>query len=224
MSETKPIKAAIVDHRLGNLYSVKLACEHVGLQTEVTDDAASILAADVVILPGVGAYEDAMLALNESGLSAVLHEVAARGIPLVGICLGMQLLMAESFEFGHHQGLGLIEGQVLPFESPRDSSGRILKVPQVGWNRIQRPNGTDWENTFLAGVEDRDYMYFVHSYFVKPASPAMVLATTSYGDVEFCSSLGRGNIFATQFHPERSGPQGIRIYENIAAFCKAARN
>lgn len=223
MSDEMDIRAAIVDHRLGNLYSVKLACEHVGMQAEVTDNPSEILSADVVILPGVGAYEDAMIALNESGLSAVLHEVAQRGIPLAGICLGMQLLMTESFEFGHHPGLGLIEGQVLPFESPRDASGRILKVPQVGWNRVHQPEGVVWEDTFLAGVNDSDYMYFVHSFYVKPANQDVVLATTTYGDVEFCSSLRSGTIFATQFHPERSGPQGIQIYKNIAAYCKSAR-
>lgn len=223
MNHAYPIQAAIVDHRLGNLYSVKLACEHVGMQAAVTDDPAAILAADVVILPGVGAYEDAILALNESGLSAVLYEVAARGQPLVGICLGMQLLMSESFEFGHHRGLGLIEGQVLPFENPQDAHGRALKVPQVGWNRIQQFPGAPWQDTFLSGVEDRAYMYFVHSFYVKPASPDVVLATTTYGNVAFCSSLGQKNIFATQFHPERSGPQGLQIYENIAAYCRAAR-
>jgi imidazole glycerol-phosphate synthase subunit HisH len=223
MSEEIKIKAAIVDHRLGNLYSVKLACEHVGMQAEVTDDAADILSADVVILPGVGAYEDAMIALNESGLSEVLHEVAARGTPLVGVCLGQQLLMTESFEFGHHLGLGLIEGQVLPFEKPQDKNGRILKVPQVCWNRIHRPASVQWEDSFLAGVDEDEYMYFVHSFYVKPASEDVILATTTYGDVEFCSSLRRGNVFATQFHPERSGPQGLRVYENIAAYCKSAR-
>lgn len=224
MNEDFNIKAAIVDHRLGNLYSVKLACEHVGMQAEVTDDPTTILAADAVILPGVGAYEDAMLALHESGLSKVIHQVAAEGIPLVGICLGMQLLMTESFEFGHHQGLGLIEGQVLPFEKPQDANGRVLKVPQVGWNRIHMPVPANWEGTFLAGVSEHEYMYFVHSFYVKPASQEVVLATTTYGNVEFCSSLHHKNIFATQFHPERSGPQGLHIYENIAAFCKSARN
>ncbi len=223
MSEENKIKAAIVDHRLGNLYSVKLACEHVGMQAEVTDDPAVILSADVAILPGVGAYEDAMIALNESGLSEVLHEVAARGTPLVGVCLGQQLLMTESFEFGHHLGLGLIEGQVLPFEQPQDKNGRILKVPQVCWNRIHRPASVQWKDSFLAGVDEDEYMYFVHSFYVKPASEDVILATTTYGDVEFCSSLRRGNVFATQFHPERSGPQGLRVYENIAAYCKSAR-
>ena len=224
MSAEQTIKAAIVDHRLGNLYSVKLACEHVGMQAEVTDDPAEIFGADVVILPGVGAYEDAMLALDGSGLSKVLHETVARGIPLVGICLGMQLLMTESFEFGHHLGLGLIEGQVLPFENPRSADGRILKVPQVGWNRIHRPAAVDWEDTFLEGVADQEYMYFVHSFYVKPASQNVILASSLYGDIEFCSSLARGRVFATQFHPERSGPQGIQIYKNIAALCQAAHN
>lgn len=223
MSEDLKIKAAIVNHRLGNLYSVKLACEHVGMQADVTDEAADILSADVVILPGVGAYEDAMIALNESGLSKVLHEVAERGVPLVGVCLGLQLLMTESFEFGHHLGLGLIEGQVLPFEKPQAADGRILKVPQVCWNRIHQPSPGLWDDSFLADVDEDEYMYFVHSFYVKPASEDVVLATTTYGDVAFCSSLRRGNVFATQFHPERSGPQGLRVYENIAAYCKSAR-
>lgn len=183
-------KVAIIDYGMGNLFSVARACAHVGLEAAVTSDPGDVKRALGVILPGVGAFGDAMASLRERGLVEPLRE-AALTKPFLGICLGMQLLMTKSYEFGEHEGLNVIEGEVLRLQS--------RKVPQVGWN--------------LAGDV---YYYFVHSFYVKPADPKVVLTTTRYGDTEFCSSLQKGFVTACQFHPERSGLKGLLVYQNFA--------
>lgn len=219
MSDTVDARVAIVDFGLGNLYSVKHACAHVGLTAAVTSSPAEVSAADAIILPGVGAYADAMNTLDRLGLSNVIREFVASGRPLVGICLGMQLLMSTSDEFGRHEGLGIIDGSVVRFQDPA-AGGRKLKVPQIGWNGIHRVPAQDgrdpWTATFLDGIAEGEPMYFVHSYVVQPADPRVVLSTTTYGDAQFCSSLRYKNVAACQFHPERSGPQGLKIYRNLA--------
>jgi imidazole glycerol-phosphate synthase subunit HisH len=218
-SETPPVRVAIVDYGLGNLFSVRHACTRVGMDATITSDRGELLAADVVLLPGVGAFGDAMHCLRRLDLVEVLREIAHAGRPLMGICLGMQLLMTRSFEFGEHEGLDLVPGQVVRFHNPVGPNGS-LKVPQVGWNRIHRPgrgagSPDAWEGTPLAGLDDGEHMYFVHSYYVCPDDPRVVLSGSRYGQIDFCSSLRHGNVFAFQFHPERSGPSGLRLYENI---------
>jgi glutamine amidotransferase len=189
----------------------------------VSSDKGDILSADAVILPGVGAFAGAMHALARLDLVNPLREVAASGTPLVGICLGMQLLMTESEEFGRHRGLDLIPGGVVRFQSPPDAP-RVLKVPHVGWSNLERPSGMRareaWTDTLLAGTAPGTPMYFVHSYYACPTDSQVVLSTTEYGGSPFCSSLRRGNVTGFQFHPEKSGPAGIRIYENIAALLR----
>ena len=229
MHEPQKPKVAIVDYGMGNLFSVKLACESVGLYAVMTSSKQEVLSADAVILPGVGAYGDAMRTLRTLGLMTALQSFVSSGKPLMGICLGIQLLMTEGYEFGRHEGLGIIRGQVVPFDHPVEASGKALKVPQVGWNRIygvqgnSHPISTDkasdnsWSNSLLSGLTNGEYMYFVHSFYVKPEDSEAVLSISRYGHIEFCSSLRYGNIFACQFHPERSGPQGLRIYRNLAA-------
>jgi glutamine amidotransferase len=215
-------KVAIVDFGLGNLYSVRQACLHVNLDVEITSSKDSIFHADAVILPGVGAYGDAMNALHCLGLEATLRDFAESGKPLLGVCLGMQLLMSESWEFGRHIGLNIIKGSVVPFGQPWKDD-RKLKVPQIGWNQIRASENTiKWDNTILNGLSQEEYMYFVHSFIVIPEDPDVILSTTSYGDVSFCSSLRVGNIFACQFHPERSGKKGLQIYQNFAVFLDEA--
>lgn len=217
MPEPRKPRVAIVDYHVGNLFSVRHACLAVGLDATITAEKQTILEADGVIVPGVGAFGDAMNTLRQLDLVRPLQELAAAGTPLVGVCLGLQLFMSESEEFGRHQGLGLFEGPVVRFKQPRDAAGE-LKVPQVGWNRIYAP-GQDaacWSGSPLAGVAQGEFMYFVHSFYAQPADPATRLTMTRYGDVEFCSSVRRGNIFACQFHPERSGAEGLKIYQNLA--------
>ncbi len=207
---------AIVDYSLGNLFSVKQACAHVGLEAVITSSRKDILKADAVILPGVGAFGDAMATLHRLDLVGVLRDVAASGKPLVGICLGVQLLLTESHEFGRHSGLGVIDGPVVLLDQPQEG-GRRLKIPQIGWNRVGKPTGAEdpWKDTLLEGIADGEYMYFVHSYVVQPQDPKVVLSTTRYGQIEFCSSIRSGNIFACQFHPERSGSEGLKVYHNL---------
>jgi len=204
---------AIVDFGMGNLFSVKRACEESGMNATITHSRDEILAADAVFLPGVGAYGDAMASLQRLDLIPVLRDIAHSETPLVGICLGMQLLMTESEEFGVTRGLDLIPGRVVRLGAPQQS-GRTLKVPQVGWNEI-RTVGSGWSETVLSGIPDRSYLYFVHSLVVVPDAPDVVISTTRYGDVEFCSSLQKKNLFACQYHPERSGTIGIKIYDKI---------
>ncbi len=215
MSDARCPKVTIVDFGMGNLFSVKHACEHVGLKANITASGKEILAADAVILPGVGAFGDAMASLRQLGLVEVLREVAASRRTLIGICLGMQLLMTRSYEFGHHHGLGVIEGEVVRFEG-RMSGVDKSKVPQVGWNRIYQMGGASWNDSFLEGLSDGQFMYFVHSYYTNPVDSSLILSITSYADIEFCYSLARGNVFACQFHPERSGREVLRIYRNLA--------
>ena len=223
MSQAK-LQVAIVDYSLGNLFSVRAACRQVGMEATITSDQRAILAADAIFLPGVGAFGDAMDHLRRLDLVEPLRDAAARGTPLVGICLGLQLLMSESFEFGHHQGLGLIEGPAVPFEEPQGPAGR-LKVPQVGWNTIHPPADRPdaWQGSPLAELEPGSYLYFVHSFYVQPQDPAAWLSVTTYGDVEFCSSIQKGNIYAFQFHPERSGPVGLKIYDRLADIIRKAK-
>jgi glutamine amidotransferase len=219
-------RVAIVDYGMGNLFSVRQACEYVGLQAIITSSAMAIQAADAVILPGVGAFGDAMNTLTRLDLVGVIRDAAQSPKPLVGICLGMQLLMSESQEFGQHRGLGIIEGEVLPMQSCREGA-RPVKVPQVGWNQIQRvasecqqpcagPKTTFWNSPLLQGLANGEYMYFVHSFYPVPQDSNVVRATTQHGPTTFCSSLRLENVFGFQFHPERSGLAGLHIYDKLA--------
>lgn len=227
-------QVAIVDFGLGNLFSVQQACGHVGLRAGVTSAKEEILGADAVILPGVGAFGDAMGALRRLDLISPLRDIAASGVPMIGICLGMQLLMRESREFGRFEGLGIVDGAALPLGQPYEAF-RGLKVPHVGWNRIhpfrqdadpsrgRAPERGRWEGSPLAGLAEGEFMYFVHSFCARPDDSAVVLSVTRYGDVEFCSSLQRGNVVAFQFHPERSGLSGLKLYRNLAALIERSR-
>lgn len=225
MSDRAGPTVAIVDYGMGNLFSVKHACQQAGLVADITCSRRDILEASAVILPGVGAFGVAIDTLTKLDLVGPLREVAASDVPLVGICLGMQLLMTESHEFGHHKGLGVIEGEVMRLEG-RAGQGCSLKVPQVGWNQIYSVGcpeagsgslvqASSWTGTILDGLRDGEYMYFVHSFFCKPARADTILAMTRYGQTEFCSVLGWRNVFACQFHPERSGPWGKHLYRNL---------
>jgi len=220
MIESNKPKVAIIDYGVGNLFSVKNACERVGLQADITFSKQEILSAEAVILPGVGAFGGAMDALKRLDLLSILKEIAASSRPFMGICLGMHLLMDDGSEFGDHKGLGIIKGSVIRFSNPADDTGKRLKVPHVGWNHVSKKEGhnlSSWSDSPLEGLADGEFMYFVHSFYVKPADPALTLSTTKYGDIEFCSSLQYNNVFACQFHPERSDLQGLKVYMNMAS-------
>lgn len=205
-------KVIIIDYQLGNLFSVQQACKAVGLNASISSLKSEINSADALILPGVGAFIEAMNNLKNLDLiDAIKEKVNVLKTPLFGICLGQQLLFTESEEFGSGKGLDLIPGYIQKFS--KDLTTEKIKVPQIGWNQIYK-NEIEWENTALRDLNENDFMYFVHSYFVKPNSEDVILTKTNYCEIEFCSSIQKDNIFATQFHPEKSSTKGLSIYKN----------
>ena len=209
----KEDKVAIIDYNLGNLFSVYHACASLGYNPKITNQKADVIDADYLILPGVGAFGDAMDTLKRLDLVAPIKEYIATGKPFLGVCLGLQLLFTESEEFGNHKGLNIVEGVVHKFPSI-DKMGNILKVPQIEWNQISLTDKTKWEKSPLNCCKNGDFMYFVHSYYVLPSNKSVVLSTTTYG-LEYCSSIISNNIFACQFHPEKSGQHGVEIYKSF---------
>ena len=196
----------IIDYGMGNLRSVQKAFEKVGHEAIVSGDPADVAAADKVILPGVGAFEDAMAEIRQRRLLAPVLEAISSGKPFLGICLGLQLLFDVSYEHGEHRGLGVLPGAVVRFELPPEYS-----VPHMGWNQISIPR----RPPILEGIDQGTYFYFVHSYYVAPRDRDVIGAETDYG-IRFCSMVWRGNMFATQFHPEKSQKDGLRILKNFA--------
>jgi imidazole glycerol-phosphate synthase subunit HisH len=210
------MEVAIVDYGMGNLFSVQHACTRVGLRAAVTADPAQVRAARAAILPGVGAFAEAMNALTALGLCDALRELGTTGKPVFGICLGLQLLMSESHEFGRHPGLGLIAGDVVKLSAAGGD-----KVPHVGWSAVHKTSPDAWDATPLSDTADGSHMYFVHSFHVRPTNRGVAVATARHGETEFCAAVHQDNIFACQFHPERSGPSGLRVYENLARQLRA---
>ena len=216
----KPItnnQVAIIDYDIGNLFSVQRACEHVGLVPVVTSNKNVIGQSEAVILPGVGAFGDAMKSLKKLDLISLLKEFIQSGKPFMGICLGMQLLLSESMEFGQHRGLDIINGSVIKFDVSQVNSRRI-KVPQVGWNKVLLPpNASEdlWSRSILSKIENGEYMYFVHSYYAVPTDPNVTVTVTKYEEITYCSGILHRNVLGFQFHPEKSGPKGITIYRNF---------
>ena len=198
---------AIIDYDAGNLTSVRLALEYIGAPCEITRVAAKIDAADRVIFPGVGAAEAAMANINAFGLLEPIRRIVASGRPFLGICLGSQIILDHSEE-GDVDCIGLVPGTVKRF-APSD---RMCKIPQMGWNtvEIKRPH------PLFDGIEDSSEFYFVHSFYCAPSSEAHIAGETEYAGVRFASAVGRGNLFAVQFHPERSGRIGLRMLENFS--------
>lgn len=205
-SSPTPHLIAIVNYEMGNLRSVQKALQKVGYEATVTDDPAVLASADKLVLPGVGAYSDAMAALRARGLVEPLKELIASGKPTLGICLGFQLLFETSYEDGEHTGLGVLPGKAVKFELPRS-----YKVPHMGWNQIDIAKPT----SIFAGIDSGAYFYFVHSYYVVPTDDSLIATTTSYPD-PFCSSVARDNLYATQFHPEKSQDVGLKVLKNFA--------
>lgn len=211
---SKMLDVAIIDYKLGNLYSVLNACKKVGLTAEITSDKALIQSARAAILPGVGAFGDAMQNLHDLDLASPIKDFVASGKPVMGVCLGLQLLFDESEEFGSSKGLGIVPGFIRKF--PNISEGIKLRVPQISWNTISKVSGELWERSPLSNIKEGEFMYFVHSYYVVPNNKEVVLSNTIYENISYCSSILSDNIFATQFHPEKSAGEGIKIYENWA--------
>ena len=199
---------ALIDYGVGNLRSVQKALSTVGADVFLTDEPDQILAADKVVLPGVGAFGDGMAGLISRQLDEVLQTLNEQRTPLLGICLGMQLLFGSSNELGEHPGLELLPGKVTRFESNN------LKIPQTGWNQVNTVNPTP----LLHGLDPGCYAYFNHSFYCAPDLPVDVLATTEYG-LEYASVVGRENIYGVQFHPEKSQSVGLQILKNFVELC-----
>lgn len=196
---------AIIDYGMGNLHSVQKGLEKAGYQALITGSPGDIARASGLVLPGVGAFEDAMNNLTRSGLVVLIKDAVREGKPLLGICLGMQLLFTNSEENGRHRGLDLISGQVVKFNLPP-----AMKVPHMGWNQIENTGKCQ----VLKGIPSGSYFYFVHSYYVVPDDARVVGAVTNYG-LNFTSVVGKENIFGVQFHPEKSSEIGLQILKNF---------
>ena len=206
---------SIVDYGVGNLFSLKSSLESLGEETAVTSDPDRILTAERVILPGVGAFGDAADKLRKSGLDRTVRKAADAGKPVMGICLGMQLLFEKSLEYGEHAGLGLLQGEIRPIRELLDRAGadpdEQLKIPQMGWNAIHFVR----ESPLFRYIRNGDYVYFVHSYVATECGESL-LAVTEYG-TDLTACVGKSNIFGCQFHPEKSGKVGMNI---LRAFCE----
>jgi glutamine amidotransferase len=199
----------IIDYGMGNLYSLSKALERLGYSYEFVSRAERLSDFAGLILPGVGAFGDAMNNIRELGLEEAIRSYAASGRPILGICLGMQLLFTTSEEHGKHEGLNLLAGEAVRFRG-------AYKVPHMGWNQLTLKQAN---NPLLEGIADGDYVYFVHSYHVRVADASVLLATTDYHQ-EVTAIVGRGNVFGMQFHPEKSGETGMRLLRNFAAQCE----
>ena len=200
---------AVIDYGMGNLGSVEKALQYVGCTTVITSEPQQLEKASGIVLPGVGAFDDCIRGLRDRGLEDPLREMIAAGKPYLGICLGLQMLFEQSEE-GQEAGLGIFAGQVVRFDHE-------LKIPQIGWNQVW----PDQPGPHLASIDPGSWFYFVHSYYVKPADESIVAATTEYG-YEFCSAVYQDNVFACQFHPEKSQSAGLKLLENFKQLTEAS--
>jgi imidazole glycerol-phosphate synthase subunit HisH len=209
----KTYKIAVIDYRMSNMFSIKNALNILGFEAIVTSDYKTIVSCDGAILPGVGAYPEAMKNIKELNIDYAIKDFISLGKPFVGICLGFQLLFDKSDEIEDTSGLGIISGEVKDFSKLGDK----IRVPHVGWNQVKKNLVSFNSRTedYLEIINDKDYFYFIHSNYVKPLDNSYILTTTEYAGIEFCSSIMKENIFACQFHPEKSGQRGIKFLNKI---------
>jgi len=210
------MKIVIIDYNIGNVRSIINAFKAINIKPLLSNKEEDILSADGVILPGVGAFSYGMENLNKYNLIEVIKKYIDTNKPFMGICLGMQMLMEESEEFGNTKGLGVIEGKVikLPIEDENNK-----KLPHISWNEISK-NNINWKDTILEGIPQQSDTYFVHSFVVLPINTNHILSITEYSNYKFCSSIKKNNIYGCQFHPEKSGEIGLKIINNFVKICK----
>ncbi|MBN1645714.1 imidazole glycerol phosphate synthase subunit HisF [Candidatus Woesearchaeota archaeon] len=222
--EKKPASGkviSIINYNLGNLKSVYEAFKYLGHKVKFVSEPEEIYGAEYLVLPGVGAFGDGMANLKKKNLDKVIKEYCKKDKPLLGICLGAQLFMSESEEFGTHKGLDLIPGKVVKFKDPAEvnpatAGEKTYRVPHIGWNMISKPEETNWSKTLFENIAEGTNFYFVHSYNIQPQNPEDSFANCTYGGQEFCAVVKKGNIIGCQFHPEKSGRQGLEI---LKEFC-----
>lgn len=207
----------IVDYGIGNILSVQRALEYCGGNVVLANKPSEVLNADYLVLPGVGAFRDGMAGLTKNGLDEAVLQYAQSGRPMLGICLGMQMLASRSLEFGEHEGLGIIPGDVVTIPK-LTAAGQSHKIPYIGWAPLAETRSASFEDTPLKSIAPGEYVYLVHSFHVKPRNPADRIAYYDYDGVQVTAAIRYGNIFGFQFHPEKSGPVGLRI---IASFLGA---
>ncbi len=206
------MSVSIIDYGMGNLRSVQKGFEKIGTQAKVINTPQQVADAEAIVLPGVGAFKNCLENLDSLKLITPIIKSIESGKPFLGICLGLQILFTESEEFGSTSGLDIIKGKVIRFKTNTCDNTPHLKIPHMGWNSISIKK----EGPYLEGIENETYLYFVHSYYVKPENEKVIATTTDYG-VEFVSSILKDNIFACQFHPEKSQKAGLKILENFTA-------
>lgn len=209
-------EVAVVDYGAGNLLSVARALEHAGATVRLVSEAHAILAAERLILPGVGAFADGMAGLHKCGLADAIKRWIPKERPLMGICLGMQMLLEFSEEFGYHAGLGLLRGGVTPIPATSPAGVRH-KIPHIGWNELLPANTSDWTGTILQRTSPGEAVYFVHSFEARPQEPIHRLADCDYDGLRLAAVISNGLVSGCQFHPEKSGPTGLRIIESFLA-------
>lgn len=206
-------KYILIDYGINNLYSVQRMMQTLNVQVTITSDADQIRKADKIILPGVGAFSRAMTELKARNLDDALEDYVDSGKPLLGICLGMQLLFSESEEFGTHKGFNFVEGKVVKFKTP--ILNERYKIPQMNWNEIRPHKNAKWESSLLDNITPNSHFYFVHSYVCYPQQEQNYIAETRYGNDTFCSVVNKDNVWGCQFHPEKSAANGINIFKNF---------
>jgi glutamine amidotransferase len=211
-------RITLLDYGMCNMLNVARAFEHAGAQLHITEDPSDVPAADRLVVPGVGAFQDSMKEVASRGFGDAIRRYVDTGRPLLGICVGMQILFEGSDEFGDHPGLGILKGRVKAIANTT-TAGIAQRVPHIGWNHLVEPQGgRDWAGTLLAPLEGADpAVYFVHSFAADPAEPGVRLADCLYGGHRICAAVQRGNVMATQFHPERSGETGLAVVRHFVA-------
>ena len=209
-------RVVVVDYGMGNLYSVCRALEHVGAEAVLTEDPRAVLDADRVVLPGVGAFRDGMDELARRGLDSALREYGASNRAMLGICLGMQMLFETSEEFGQHRGLAIIPGHVRAIPAT-GADGKAHKIPHVGWSAVFPPPCAQWSGTLLEGTPEGTEFYFVHSYTAVPETQEFRLGDADYDGCTVSAAVRRRNVYGLQFHPEKSGPAGLKLLERFVS-------
>lgn len=207
----------IIDYQMGNLRSVQKAFEFVGAEAKVSSAPEEIATAEKLVLPGVGAFRDAIAELRRRDLESPIRDFVDSGRPLLGICLGLQLLFETGYEGGTHRGLGIVAGEVVKFDGPAFVGQNGLKVPHMGWNSVSKRI----DSPVLSDIADGSHFYFVHSYYVRPHDPSVVALTCDYGG-DFCAMIARDNLYATQFHPEKSQTDGLNLLKRFSQLGRLA--